>query len=455
MPCWRPRTPQLGCGALTAHFRARGQLARMAVSENGGSSAAMGHGPASRPSAVREAAGDILVVGAGAVGLAAALGLAQAGFKVLLSGQVPSRSPGRTVALFQGALALLARLGLHSQIVEAGAPLRTMRIIDDTGSLFRIPPVDFKARELNLDAFGFNIENERLVALLAAAVRSEPRIDVFERPLGDVTFSADGVAGSAGETRLVARLAVAADGRQSLVRRAAGIGVRSWAYPQVALTVLLRHEAPHRDVSTEFHTRQGPFTLVPLPPLPDAPHRSSLVWVMRPDLAKRRAALPLAALGSEITRQSRFLLGAITCEGPPGLFPLSGMIARRLFAPRVALIGEAAHVFPPIGAQGLNLGYRDVADLLEAIAGGGVTGDPGAADALERFGRLRERDVATRTMGVDILNRALLTPGLPVDLARGAGLLALSSAAPLRRFVMRHGLTPGGARRQLLAALET
>ncbi len=238
---------------------------------------------------------------------------------------------------------------------------------------------------------------------------------------------------------------VAADGRRSPARNAAGLKVRTWRYPQVALTAILRHARSHHDVSAEFHTRQGPFTLVPLPGSPAAPHRSSLVWVMSPDEARRRAALDPAELARAIERQSRMVLGRIEIEGECGAFPISGMTSERMVGTRIALAGEAAHGFAPIGAQGLNLGLRDVAALVQVFGAARRQHlDLGSPAVLDRYERARRGDVALRTMMVDGLNWALLTHAVPMDLLRGAGLLALSSFGPLRRFAMRQGLTPQG-----------
>ncbi len=145
---------------------------------------------------------------------------------------------------------------------------------------------------------------------------------------------------------------------------AAGIAVNEWRYDQAALVCNLAHSAPHNFASTEFHTETGPFTLVPLPG-----NRSSLVWADRPAECERRLKLSEAELAAEIAERSAWILGEIAVEGPRQVFPLSGMTARRFGAARVALAGEAAHVFPPIGAQGLNLGYRDVAALEKTLAG--------------------------------------------------------------------------------------
>ena len=215
--------------------------------------------------------------------------------------------------------------------------------------------------------------------------------------------------------------------------------VRDWTYPQSAITTILAHERPHRDVSTEFHTRSGPFTLVPLP----GGHRSSLVWVTGEGAARRLAALDDDALGQAVERQARAMLGAMRVDGPRGLVPMRGLAVARPVAQRLALIGEAAHVFPPIGAQGLNLGLRDAATLRDVVLDAARDGrDPGARPVLDGYARARRVDTAARTAAVDLLNRSLLTDLLPVDALRGLGLLAMANLGPLRRLVMREGVLP-------------
>jgi 2-octaprenyl-6-methoxyphenol hydroxylase len=243
-----------------------------------------------------------------------------------------------------------------------------------------------------------------------------------------------------------APLVVAADGRKSQLREQAGIAARSWAYPQAALTTILAHDRDHRDTSTEFHTRSGPFTLVPLPG-----RRSSLVWVMRPSDAERLGGLADEALSLVIERQAQSLLGSMRIDGPRGLVPLSGLSVQHYRGSRLALVGEAAHVFPPIGAQGLNLGLRDVAALRDVVVDARDEGeDVGGAVALSRYQRSRALDVRLRSAAVDGLNRTLLTDFLPVDFARGVGLLALAGIGPLRRAAMREGIMPSAGAPRLM-----
>ncbi|NNM72064.1 FAD-dependent monooxygenase [Enterovirga aerilata] len=379
---------------------------------------------------------DVVLVGAGAVGLAGALAFSRAGFATCLVGPAPERRDGRTAALLETSLAFLRGLGVGSVLEATSQPLRTLRLVDDTESLFRPPPVEFRAAEIGLDAFGRNIENAALVELLVDAVRRDARIlwlPEFAAGLSGEDFSAvrlrDG-------SSVAGALVVAADGRKSRLRDEAGLEASETRHPQVALTTILGHEREHGDVSTEFHTGSGPFTLVPLPG-----RRSSLVWVNRPPVAERLVALPDAELASAIEARSHRILGRMRIDGPRGIVPLSTVRVPRLHRGRLALAGEAAHAVPPIGAQGLNLGFADVEALLDlamvARSGGADIGSPAL---FSRYQRARLRDVQVRTAAIHGLNRALLSGLLPLDMARGFGLGLLARVGPLRRAVMRAGL---------------
>ncbi|UDL95456.1 FAD-dependent monooxygenase [Lichenihabitans sp. PAMC28606] len=387
---------------------------------------------------------DVIVAGAGAVGLALAVALARDGFSVVSLGSASASRNGRTVALLDGSVRMLRALQVWPRLEGLAAPLAVMRLVDDTGSLFRVPPVNFKASEIGLPAFGYNIENADLVESLmrvandtVGLVRVDALLRDFHQTEGGIVVRTDGGA------EIAARLLIAADGASSPTRIMAGIATRTTDYPQVALTTVLHHAAPHGNVSTEFHTREGPFTLVPLPANDEARHRSSLVWVMTPAKASERQSLAPLAFAQAIESQSRLLLGRVKPQGIVGRFPIRSTVADRLVGTRLALAGEAAHALPPIGAQGLNLSFRDAATLVDHLAKARQAGlDHGSATVLAGYERARMGDIAVRSRGVDMLNSALLSRLLPVDLLRGAGLLALASIPAARQAVMREGLRP-------------
>ena len=388
---------------------------------------------------------DVLVAGSGLAGLTAAIAFARFSFDVISCGADERTGRGRTVALLERSAAYLKSLRLWDAIAPELAPLRGLRLIDDTGGLFPPRPVEFMSSEIGLEAFGWNVENDRLAAALAAAAAQTPGLERIGSPVLGYRFSSEKALASVEHGRAVeASLVVGADGRASLARRAARLKARAHRYPQSALTALLSHRLPHDDFSTEFHTREGPFTLVPLKGNALRPHRSSLVWVMSPGAARRRAALGRDGLAEEIERHAHSILGAMAIEGDPGVFPVASEIVPRITGPRLLLVGDAAHGLPPIGAQGLNLGLRDVKAIVESARYARALGeDIGGPEALRRYERSRRFDIAARTTLVDGLNRALLSRLPPVDFARGAGLAALGAIGPLRRFVMRGGVGPG------------
>ncbi len=393
---------------------------------------------------------EVAVVGAGAAGLAAALACAQAGVPTALVGRHAPVADGRTVALLDGSVRFLKALGAWDEVGAKASPLCTLQIVDDTGSLFRPPPARFNSSEIGLDAFGWNVESSHLVAALRRCARSQPNLTLIE---SDAVGAAPGEASSrialADGGTAEARLVIGADGSRSPLRAASGVSVREWTYPQSAITTILAHTKPHGDVSTEFHTRSGPFTLVPM----SGGFRSSLVWVAGKGQAERLAAMDDAGLGAAVERQARGMLGTMRIDGPRGLVPMRGLLVATPVAARLALIGEAAHVFPPIGAQGLNLGLRDAASLRDMVARAHRDGrDPGSRAVLSAYAGGRRIDAAARTAAVDALNRSLLTELLPLDLARGLGLLAMAHLGPLRRMVMREGVLPRFGAPELMRA---
>jgi 2-octaprenyl-6-methoxyphenol hydroxylase len=388
-----------------------------------------------------------IVVGSGPAGLTAAIALAGGGVATLLVGRRAAKPDNRTTALLAGSVTALQTLGVWDQCAAHAAPLKTMRIVDDTGRLWRAPEVKFDASEIALEAFGYNIENFHLVEALERRARELPALQIIDAEVGAVIPHTDAVTVELKDgTVLHAALVVGADGQRSLCRDAAGIAVDDHRYPQVALTMCLRHSRPHHDASTEFHTPTGPFTLVPLPGL-----RSSLVWVLDPAHADEFAVFDHETLSREIERASHSILGKVEVEAGRGLFPLHVATARRFADKRIALIGEAAHVVPPIGAQGLNLGLRDAAVIGELAVGSWRSEhDIGAPDITDRYDRMRRSDIGSRTLAIDLLNRTLLTDFLPVQSARGLGLYMIDRIGPLRRAVMREGVAPAAAQPRLM-----
>ncbi|HXL67972.1 MAG TPA: UbiH/UbiF family hydroxylase [Xanthobacteraceae bacterium] len=376
---------------------------------------------------------EVAVVGGGPAGLIAAIALAAAGAETALIAPAPGPDR-RTTALLDGSVKALAALGVWDALAPKASALKVLRLVDATRRLIRAPEVAFDCAELGLEAFGYNIENEPLRDGLLAAARAEKRLRLVAATVTEVAPDDTGVTlrSNAGGERV--RLVVAADGRDSFCRKAAGIATRGRKLAQSALALTLRHSRPHGNVSTEFHTESGPFTLVPLPG-----RRSSLVWVVRADKVEALTALGDAALSEKVERQAHSILGKMEVEAGRGVFPLAAAIAERFAARRIVLVGEAGHVLPPIGAQGLNLGIRDAALIAELVADARRNGiDLG--DACDDYDRRRRSDVRSRAIAVDMFSRSLLTDFLPAHALRGLGLALAASVGPLRRLLMREGL---------------
>src|SRR6185437_1035531 len=241
-------------------------------------------------------------------------------------------------------------------------------------------------QEIGLDQFGYNIENRSLMIALEQRAAEFVNLTRFDDEAEAIEPDEAAVAlHTAGGISLSARLVIGADGRQSPSRRAAGIAVSRRDLGQAALTFNVGHSRPHRNVSTEFHTPHGPCVFVPLPG-----ERCSVVWVSTPREAERLLAISDDALSEAAEIQSHSILGRLRVEPGRHLFPLAIETSAPFARHRIALIGEAAHVLPPIGAQGLNMGLRDAADIAAIVDDVQATGsDPGAPSALERYHQAR------------------------------------------------------------------
>ncbi len=388
---------------------------------------------------------DAIVVGAGPAGLAAALGCLRAGLAPAIVDTSRSASAeaakGRSAALFNKTIDFLLRLGVWERCRGRAEPLRALQFIDDTGRRLRAPDCAFHAAEIGETAFGYNITNADLSAAFKAEAETQRLEILTPGPL--VSFRETATKASlrfADGTELAAPLAIAADGRMSALREAVGIRKLAWAYDQVALAASFSHARPHRGVCIEFHRGAGSFTMVPLPG-----NNSSFVWVERKSEAERLLALDSDAFAHEMEKASHLALGRISNVSGLAGFPLSSLAVREYGRARVALVGEAAHVVPPIGAQGLNLGFRDVETLLGLIAAAKEKSeDIGSEDVLRDYSAARRGDIVSRTVGADVLNRSLLSSFLPLQAARGLGLYALGAVCPLRRAFMRRGTAPAG-----------
>jgi len=306
----------------------------------------------------------------------------------------------------------------------------------------------FDAEEVDGAPMGWIVENRLLRQALAARAAALPSLRVIAPVKVENTVrDGAGVRVNLADGRaLAARLLIAADGRGSRLRQAAGIAARSFDYPQSGLVCTLAHERPHNGTAHEHFLPSGPFAVLPMTdgPVTDRRgdiHRSSLVWTERRALAEAAMTYDPARFANEVERRFGDSLGAMRLVDRRWCYPLSVLQAQRSFDRRLALIGDAAHVIHPIAGQGFNLGLRDVAALAECIVDQRRLGlDIGETAVLERYARWRRFDTLALTAVTDGLNRLFSNDLTALRIVRDLGLAAVDRVGPLRRFFMRHAM---------------
>lgn len=388
---------------------------------------------------------DILISGGGVAGLAAACAFGSAGYSVVcvepqppVTAETAEGSDLRTTAFLHPSIPVLEAAGLWSRLEPHAAALHIMRIVD-AGGVTPEPRVikSFDAADLSDKPFGWNLPNWLLRREMLARMAELPNVTflpgratkaVLTRESAALVTLSDG-------SQYAARLLIGADGRGSLVREALGIGVKTLRYGQKALAFAVNHPLPHENISTEIHRSGGPFTFVPLPDRAGSPC-SAVVWMDHAAEIDRRLALPPEAFAAEMQERSCNLLGHLTQISRLTAWPIITQIATSMAGERTALMAEAAHVMPPIGAQGLNMSLADLTTLMDLATPATL----GSREMLAAYHKKRHLDVQTRVHGIDLLNRASQIGAQPLRDLRAATLDALYSIAPLRRTLMRAGI---------------
>lgn len=390
---------------------------------------------------------DIFISGGGIAGLTAALTLSHLGHRVTLADPTPPASNAQTsgadlrsTAFLQPARELFEEADLWSSLAPHATPLETLAVIDCTGN----PPEPrteraFKSSDLGAPAFGWNLPNwltrKVLTERLQAAKNAEVRLGVGFRSI--LTREREAIVTLTYGARLRAKLAIAADGRASPLRDALGITTDIKRYGQKALAFVVTHPEPHRNVSTELYLSGGAFTLVPLPDVEGTP-ASAVVWMNDGAEAARLTALEPDEFSEAATVRSCNTLGSLALASQRTSWPVVTQRATRLTAERTAIIAEAAHVLPPIGAQGLNTSLHDVRALVDLAKES--PDQIGTRPWLDQFEKRRHRDIKARAKVIDLYNRVCRSEAPPIQALRSLGLTLVHDVAPLRQGVMRAGL---------------
>ncbi len=397
---------------------------------------------------------ELLIAGGGLNGMLLGIACAAAGLKVaVVDRQDPATMlgeafDGRTTAIAYGSKLVLDGVGLWPLIENDAEPIREIRVADDNSPLF----LHYDHRELgpgetNITPLGYIVENRVLRRALFERAKALPSLALLApRLVGTVTADDSGTVATLGDaTRIHARLVAAADGKDSPLRRAAGIRTVEWRYKQTGIVTTVAHEHPHAGIAVEHFLPAGPFAILPM-----TGNRSSIVWTEDAALAPHLVKLPEAEFAAEVRARFGDFLGAIEPVGPRWTYPLALMQAERYTARRLALVGEAAHVIHPIAGQGLNVGIRDCAALAEAIIDARRLGlDIGDHSVLERYQRWRRLDAVLLAGVTDGLNRLFSNRSAPLRLIRDVGLAAVNRMPPLKRILMQHAMGTLGDRPRL------
>ncbi len=387
---------------------------------------------------------DVVISGGGFAGMSLAIGLAQAGIKTLLiergniSTQLEASFDGRVSAIALGSKNVLAGIGAWEGMAAHAEPILDIRVSDGDTPFF----LHYDHKEMSESTggapFGYIVENRYIRQALAAKAQSESNLHFIDNT--QITHSEivgnDVCVHLQYNKKITAKLLIGADGKQSAIRKMAGIGEVNWGYKQVAIVCTIEHDKPHSGVAQERFLPAGPFAALPM-----TGNRSSLVWVEPQNRVQTYLELPEAEFVQEIEERVGGYLGRIRVAGDRFSYPLSLMHAKSYVSERVALIGDAAHAMHPLAGQGVNLGFRDVAVLIDLLSEQSKAGkDIGDGEILKHYQRWRRFDNVAMLAVTDILNRLFSNNILPFKLARNAGFFAVSQMTPVKRFFMSHAM---------------
>lgn len=396
---------------------------------------------------------DVIILGGGLVGLTLALALDAHGIGSTVVDPADPASvlapgfDGRASAIASASWNMLKAIGLGDRLESKGCKISTIRVSDGLkpGALDFAPPQEG-------GPLGIMFENRELRRALHAAAAEAKHIELLmpARPVATERGPHDVTVRLADGRELRAPLLVAAEGRNSPTRIAAGINVARWSYDHTAIIAAVEHEKPHDNVAYEIFYPEGPFAILPMLP----GNRSALVWSVPKDDAPGYMKLGPRAFTAELEKKMDGFLGGLTLLAPLSGFPLGFHHAGRITDQRLALVGDAAHGIHPIAGQGLNLGLRDTAALTEVLVDGARLGlDMGDAQVLKRYERWRSLDTFMVAASTDGLTRLFGIPGGAASAVRRFGLSAVQRVAPLKSFFMAEARGEYGDRPKLLSGL--
>ena len=398
---------------------------------------------------------DVIIFGGGLVGLALASALDSSGLSAIVvdpADPAPRASgafDGRTSAVSSSSMRMLETVGVAGHLSESGCPIRRIAVADG------LQPGGLHFDAEDDEALGWMHENRNLRAALQARAEAgkstwllwKSRVTGVDRGEHGVTVALDD------GRKLSAPLLIAADGRNSATREAAGIRIARWKYAHQAIVSVLRHERPHDHVAYEIFYPSGPFALLPM--TDDAGgHRSAIVWSVPEADAAGWLALNDEDFAAEAQAAMGGFLGEVALLAPRSSFPLGFHHAAQITAQRLALVGDAAHAIHPIAGQGLNLGFRDVAALAQVLVEGARLGlDLGDAQLLDRYQRWRSLDALSVAFATDSLTRIYGMPGKAASAVRRLGMGLVGRIAPLRNRLMNEARGTSGDLPLLLRGL--
>ena len=397
---------------------------------------------------------EICIVGAGPVGATLAATLAAAGIRTAVVDAAPLPPmelpdfDGRAYAIALTSKRLLAAAGVWDRLPEEPCPILGIRVADGRPGEPASPlSLHFDHADVGEEPFGWMVEARALRVALNARLPHLPHLSVFAPARAEVERGPQGVVLRLSDGQEIrARLVVGAEGRNSPLRRQAGIPAARLDYHCMGIVGAIAHEKPHHNVALEQFLPHGPFAQLPMHGIPGHPHVSAIVWTERTAIAKAALAMDDAAYGRQIAARLGDHLGAVTPIGRRWSYPLTAMHAARYTAERLALVGDAAHGIHPIAGQGLNLGFRDVAALAELVIAAVNAGeDPGAPGLLARYQAARRPDSLVMLGATHALERLFTSRLPPVRIARRLGIAAVDRLPALKRFFARRAMGLGGA----------